>query len=689
MPSTFAVPPNLDPLEELRKECDKNPKLKPLYNIVLGMQNGSQNADIFSELYQLVQSDEELISLYARKVDNELDTIGSKIVQLLSDGNKTKTGPFTKHYEKTGRVDGVEENSELNSVPKKPSFIYRDFVNLVAALGKESPDVIEGDGKPMVYLQDAVFENWGQTVKNIPSYTFTARTRVGVQNLVKWAIQVNKRVRVAGFRHTWGDMYADNGDIIVILLPLSTTIDLPSVLLYDHKSDLQGVDVTQTSDGQYLAKIAAGTTNDQFREWCFKNKTVTLPLNVIMIEITLGGSNAPICHGAGITTSTLSDLVAEVEYVDPLGNIQTVSDPTELKAAAGCFGLLGVVLSVTLRVDKMQKAVMQPHKLPVALAIPPPPGYPVPAWIDMSQYTQQQLDDAQKAFETAIETQYYVEWFWFPFQSEVWFNVWQRAEVTISEDLDAYPSNLQAALQWLEGFFAETINNWSVYQALPGWLQAFIFGTVGQSQMPDVPDPQNAIITYVSEALHFRRGIQNMRCLDSEWEIPIPATQDGQTRDFSVIQRAWWDGITAFYDNLDNCPMRVTFEMRITGSSEILMAPQRNNDFGTCSIEILTTLNPEKSQWQEYKQYMVDKWASYTDANGKLLNIRPHWAKEWQGLQVRGKDVIDYLREDAYADELPAFVDTLSSITSKRGSSLAETRTRFSNPLLEKVIFGA
>jgi hypothetical protein len=188
-------------------------------------------------------------------------------------------------------------------------------------------------------------------------------------------------------------------------------------------------------------------------------------MNRMQVEITFGGSNAPICHGAGITTSTLSDLVVEVEYVDPQGNIQTVNDPDELRAASGCFGLLGVVLSITLRVDKMQTAVMQPRKIPVQLAIPPPPNYRVPSQIDMSRFSRKDLQNAQKAFQDAVENQYYVEWFWFPFQHEVWVNVWTRTEIksTGSESvpgcsnlcgkradkLGPYPSNFQAALQWV------------------------------------------------------------------------------------------------------------------------------------------------------------------------------------------------------------------------------------------------
>ena len=43
-----------------------------------------------------------------------------------------------------------------------------------------------------------------------------------------------------------------------------------------------------------LVRVGCATTNEQMRRWCVQNGTVTLPLNVIMVEITFGGSNAPI-----------------------------------------------------------------------------------------------------------------------------------------------------------------------------------------------------------------------------------------------------------------------------------------------------------------------------------------------------------------------------------------------------------
>ena len=73
----------------------------------------------------------------------------------------------------------------------------------------------------------------------------------------------------------------------------------------------------------------------------------------------------------------------------------------------------------------------------------------------------------------------------------------------------------------------------------------------------------------------------------------------------------------------------------MVGDSNMVMAPFFGNRHGTCSIEILTTENVKKEDWLPFCQSVLDKWAEYKDRNGQYLNIRPHWAKEWQGLKVR------------------------------------------------------
>ena len=73
-----------------------------------------------------------------------------------------------------------------------------------------------------------------------------------------------------------------------------------------------------------------------------------------------------------------------------------------------------------------------------------------------------------------------------------------------------------------------------------------------------------------------------------EFQIPIPALASDPTQpDYSIVQRAWWDIINLCYED-DDTPMRLTLELRIMGDSNIIMAPQNGNTFGTASIEVIS-----------------------------------------------------------------------------------------------------
>lgn len=98
-------------------------------------------------------------------------------------------------------------------------------------------------------------------------------------------------------------------------------------------------------------------------------------------------------------------------------------DKNELKAASGCFGLLGIVTAVTLRIDKMSSALLQPEKPRIPLAIPPPKGYKVPRGVDMRGISQADLDAALIKFQNQCHMDY-AEWFWFPYNRRGWVNCW-------------------------------------------------------------------------------------------------------------------------------------------------------------------------------------------------------------------------------------------------------------------------
>jgi hypothetical protein len=138
-----------------------------------------------------------------------------------------------------------------------------------------------------------------------------------------------------------------------------------------------------------------------------------------------------------------------------------------------------------------------------------------------------------------------------------------------------------------------------------------------------------------------------------------------------------------------NAPVRIALEMRLTGSSNVILAPQRGNDFGSISIETLTILPTGTDTWASFIQTVADKWTSYTDpTTGKPILAKPHWAKQWQGLKVHNKPIEEYFSQVVYKDAFVEFKKEFEAIVTKRKSTVAETLARFGDPTMAKLVFG-
>lgn len=565
-----------------------------------------------------------------------------------------------------------------------------DIHRLAYAAAVGFSEILEGDGTPVKCIDQAEFENWGRTVQNMPALTCFPHSKIGVCNIVKWAISQGKRVRAAGYRHSWSDIFSNDGEVLISMLSLEVATILPAVHPpIDPRNELQGIQVVgnilENGTTKALCKIGAATSNEQFRRWCLDpnggNMSWTLPFNVVMVEITFGGSNGPICHGAGLQHETLSDLVTEVEFVNTRGELQVVNDPEQLRAASGAFGLIGVVTAITLKLDPMTFAKMQPIQKRLALAVPPISRDRVPPGVDMSGVTDENLLAARADFIRRCEEDYYPEWFWFPLHRNCWINTWKN-NGDRADQID-YPSPSDAFHQQAELYFAGLTDlvksSW-----VPETTRVRVLSWAAMALLPD----GETIVTPLIDALHFVRGIQNRRVRDCEWEIPIPGCADDPGKpDWSICQEAWWAVIREVLrlEKQGKAPMQLALEMRIMGGSSVTMAPQHGNTLGTCSIEVLTTMTTDTAEWAAFIQTITDAWAGLTDAAGRPLNLRPHWAKEWQGLKVRGKPILEYLLNDAYKERLPEFRRGLAAVAQTGSTTIPDMQRVFSNALLDEV----
>ena len=134
--------------------------------------------------------------------------------------------------------------------------------------------------------------------------------------------------------------------------------------------------------------------------------------------------------------------------------------------------------------------------------------------------------------------------------------------------------------------------------------------------------------------------------------------------------------------------MRLPLEMRITGGSSVHLASQYGNH-GTCSIEVLTPENVKIDEWNEFMQETTDSWLSLKDDDGNLIHpfknddgqllyCRPHWAKEWMGLEVNGEPINDYLKDKAFKDQIPPFLGGLKAVAEAGKYKLEDANNIFS-----------
>ena len=254
-------------------------------------------------------------------------------------------------------------------------------------------------------------------------------------------------------------MFSTNGEILVSLLNLQQVTDIPDPTSLlptsesDKKNELKSIELapssTDKSSDKRLVRVGVSVTNEDFRRWAVANNAWTLPMDVILVEVTIGGVNGPICHGAGRQHKTLSDQVRMVEYIDVNGVHREISDPKLLAAAAGCFGLLGIVTHITFELEAMRCALLKPRKPDISLAIPPLSRKDVPLALQKT-WSDRQLADALTDFETRAANDYYSEWFWFTYQETAWVNTWNPIEKT--SDVIDYPSPWGVWLQWIEGW---------------------------------------------------------------------------------------------------------------------------------------------------------------------------------------------------------------------------------------------
>jgi hypothetical protein len=60
----------------------------------------------------------------------------------------------------------------------------------------------------------------------------------------------------------------------------------------------------------------------------------------------------------------------------------------------------------------------------------------------------------------------------------------------------------------LQGTITQLVTSYTPWKWLPGYLQAYALGLAATAALPNVTKPSETIRAYLSDGLHFRRGIR-------------------------------------------------------------------------------------------------------------------------------------------------------------------------------------
>ena len=587
------------------------------------------------------------------------------------------------------------------------------------------------DDLPVLYDENGIpFHNWDRTIEHkvATELKLFPKTKSDIIKAIKYAKKHGIRVKAAGTRHSWNDVFIDeNGGMVLCLLPESVTNPL---LLRDLLQDEEGnIDydilhfdaldqelnvwfgdnrelceiemVAEDPKREYAdVKVGAAALNFQILKWCIANG-YTIPTNVIMLLNTIGGLTSMMCHGSGIKQQTISDLVREVEFVDASGEIRVVNDPDQLKAVAGSFGLFGVILSLTLRFPIMTYAKFDPKSSTSLMSATIPHIPETNNGVIKVRSTRQEQQRMLLDFSRLVEENYYNEFFWFPGKGRdegFWMNNWNNDgskddhddakpllpkddadndvhENTLFAHVVSFLQRKKELLHWskfLRPFIAKMFNGFATTEAIKA--------------LPTFDTPQTLPLT---QALHFQAGVHYaapQNCM--EIQIPIPSLPNDKP-DWSIPAKAWWDIVDIYEkekgkDKIRSQSLMFVLEMRIFGDSDMIMAPSKGNKHGTVAIEILSTKLIDEQLWENFMSRVASKLHSYQDHDGVQLKTRFHWAKQIpKKFDVNGveKSADEHIR-DTYATEMEEFCKVLDAVSPGKRNGAFE---RFGNKYLDRL----
>ena len=463
-----------------------------------------------------------------------------------------------------------------------------------------------GEREALLRRESAPWSNWSGTVSCRPGLRCVPRTVQDLVDVVREAAAEGRRVRVVASGFSW-----------------SACVPTTDVLIFCERLDRISVDLDDPEGPRVW--VEAGVTNRQLNAELAKHGLV-MPWNVVLENVRVAGVVSVGTHGSGRETSTVGDLVEELEVVTSDGELRNLSEATvgaEVMSAARLgLGMFGVIARIKLRVTPSYRVLQIDQRLPAA-------------------ETLQRMGDLVRAHES-------VELYWFAFNDDVWLRTFDRTERPLSF---AGHGLVFLGMNFVQHLFLIGVSRFVERFArrhTPIMSRFKFAGLTFGERVLTLPD-----------AVHYRRWIELVRCGCIEVGFKVDDDFGSFREAFQVAQR-----LCEAYAQRGLFPLNLTLNVRFIGPSSALLSPAYGAGL-TCYIEALCV--GRSRGWDEFSADLCAEWL-------KIPGALPHWAKEFE--HVPG---VYPLSQKHLGDRRRRFLDAWIE-------SRVDPRRMFVNPLITSLL---
>jgi FAD/FMN-containing dehydrogenase len=416
-----------------------------------------------------------------------------------------------------------------------------------------APDKQAITGLPR-HAANQLWENWGKTARCRPEYTFAPCSVEELYQIVHFASQQHKKIRLVTTGHSW-----------------SALVPTDSILVSMNHFNRVAMDL---SDGAHpRVVIEVGATVKEVNDVLEKHG-YALPLNVVLESVRFGGLIATGSHGSGWNNRTLSDLVHSINLITAGGELRHfehgVDSDEVMNAVRLNLGMFGIMIRMTLNVEKTWNVRTQDRRLPIP-------------------YVMENLKDLVLSHDN-------LDLFWWPFSEQMWVKSWHRSDAPITAKPRASASDYWGAA--ISGrMYREMLR---LAHHVPS-LTPLICRTMFLAT-PSVRDE----VVEVVEAIHYRRAIEVaiMGCVEVGFKI-----DDDFTNVKEAIQLVFDANKT--YAARHEYPFNVTMNVRFINNSRCLLSPAYGEGH-TCYIEFLS--RTYQTGWEKFSGEVAAQWLKLPQA---------------------------------------------------------------------------